>query len=137
MNKIDEFMGHFHNLNIKYDERVKGFSPRGIFVEHLLVVGFNNYFINAILNEEGDNVSRNPTHDTGDLEMILNTNEFQDPKLVLKSLFLTKQEFDEQVDIFKGLSFENFYGILDYSEDDMENWLVDYLIKNQDIEEAL
>jgi uncharacterized protein YeeX (DUF496 family) len=37
----------------------------------------------------------------------------------------------------KGLSFEKFYGILEYSEDDVENWLVDYSIKNQDIEEAL
>jgi hypothetical protein len=57
MNKIDEFAGHFHNLNLKYVERVKGFDPSGIFVEHLLVVGFNNYFINDILNEDKDNVS--------------------------------------------------------------------------------
>jgi hypothetical protein len=57
--------------------------------------------------------------------------------LILKSLFLTKKEFDEQVEIFKGLSFEKFYDILEYSEDDVENWLVDYSIKNQYIEEAL
>jgi hypothetical protein len=36
MNKIDEFADHFHNLNLKYAERVKGFDPREIFVEHLL-----------------------------------------------------------------------------------------------------
>jgi uncharacterized protein YeeX (DUF496 family) len=35
------------------------------------------------------------------------------------------------------LSFEKFYDILEYGEDDVENWLVDYSIKNQDIEEAL
>jgi hypothetical protein len=35
------------------------------------------------------------------------------------------------------LSFENFYGILEYGEDDVQNWLVDYSIKIQDIEEAL
>jgi uncharacterized protein YeeX (DUF496 family) len=57
--------------------------------------------------------------------------------LIPNSLFLTKQSFYKQVDIFKGLSFEKFYGILEYSEDDMENWLVDYSMKNQDIEEAL
>jgi hypothetical protein len=51
--------------------------------------------------------------------------------------FLTKREFDEQVEIFKGLSLEKFYGILEYGEDDVEKWLVDYSIKNQDIEEAL
>jgi hypothetical protein len=75
MNKIDEFAGHFHNLNLKYAEKVKGFDPNGIFVEHLLVVGFNNSFINAILNEDEDNASGSPSHDTDDLETILNTNE--------------------------------------------------------------
>jgi hypothetical protein len=74
LNKIDEFVGHFHDLNLKYVERVKGFDPSGIFVEHLLVVGFNNSFINVILNEEEDNVSGNPTRDTDDLETILSTN---------------------------------------------------------------
>jgi hypothetical protein len=75
MNKIDEFTGHFHSLNLKYAEKVKGFDPNGIFVEHLLVVGFNNSFINTILNEDGDNTSGTPAHDTDDLETILNTNE--------------------------------------------------------------
>jgi hypothetical protein len=65
------------------------------------------------------------------------TNEVQDPKLILNSMFLTKQQFDEQVEIFKGLSIEIFYGILEYNEDEIENWLVDYSMKNQDIEEAV
>jgi hypothetical protein len=76
MNNIDEFMNHFHNLNLKYAERLKGFDPSGIFVEHLLAVGLSNYFINAILNEDGDNVSGSPTHETNNLETILNTNEW-------------------------------------------------------------
>jgi hypothetical protein len=75
MNKIDEFAIHFHNLNLKYAEKLKGFDPNGIFVEHLLAVGFNNSFINTILNEDGDNASGTPTHDTDNLETILNTNE--------------------------------------------------------------
>jgi hypothetical protein len=65
------------------------------------------------------------------------TNKVQDPKFILNSLLLTKKSFDEQVDIFKGLSFEKFYGIFEYNEDDVENWLVDYSMKNQDIEDAL
>lgn len=72
-----------------------------------------------------------------EIDLAGSTNEVQNPKLILNSLFLTKKEFDEQVEIFKGLSFEKFYNILEYSEDDVENWLVDYLIKNQDIEEVL
>jgi hypothetical protein len=75
MNKIDEFMGHFHNLNLKYSKKVKGFDPSGIFVEHLLAFDFNNSFINSIMNEDGDNASSTPAHDTDDLETILNTNE--------------------------------------------------------------
>jgi hypothetical protein len=75
MNKIDEFTGHFHNLNLKYAEKVKGFNPNGIFVEHLLVFSFNNSFFNTILNEEGDETSSTPSHDTDNLEKIINTNE--------------------------------------------------------------
>ena len=57
--------------------------------------------------------------------------------MILNSLFLTKQAFDDQVHIYKRLSFENFYGILEYGEDDIENWLVDYSIHNEEIEQAL
>jgi uncharacterized protein YeeX (DUF496 family) len=52
-------------------------------------------------------------------------------------LFLTKQAFDEQVEIFKGLYFEKFCNILEYDEDDVDKWLVDYSLKNQEIEEDL
>jgi hypothetical protein len=52
-------------------------------------------------------------------------------------MFLTKQQFDEQVEIFKGLSVETFYGIVEYNEDDIDDWLVEYSMNNQDIEEAL
>jgi hypothetical protein len=65
------------------------------------------------------------------------TNEVQDPKLILNSMFLTKKQFDEQVEIFKGLSTEIFYGILEYNEEEINNWLVDYSVKNQDIEEEI
>jgi len=65
------------------------------------------------------------------------TNEVQDPKLILNLLFLTKQAFDDQVHIYKRLSFENFYGILEYGEDDVKTWLVGYAIRNKNIQEAL
>jgi hypothetical protein len=35
------------------------------------------------------------------------------------------------------LSVEKFYGILEYDEDNIDKWLVDYSVKIQDIEEAL
>jgi hypothetical protein len=65
------------------------------------------------------------------------TNEVQYPKLTLNSMFLTKKQFDEQVDIFKGLSVEKLYGILEYNEDGIDNLLVDYSVKNPDIEEEV
>jgi hypothetical protein len=65
-----------------------------------------------------------------EVELSGRTNEFQYPKLVLKALFLTKQQFYEKLDIFKGLSFEKFYGTLEYYEDDIDNWIVDYSMKN-------
>jgi hypothetical protein len=52
-------------------------------------------------------------------------------------MFLTKQQFDKQVEIFKGLSTAKFYSILEYNENEIGNWLVDYSMKKQDIEEAI
>jgi len=75
MNKIDEFTNHFHNLNLKYTENIRGFDPNKIFMEHMLTMGFRNSFIHTVLGEEEDNNLGNPTHIVGDLEMVLNTNE--------------------------------------------------------------
>jgi hypothetical protein len=56
-----------------------------------------------------------------EIDLARSTNKAQDPNLIVKSLSLTKQAFDEQVDIFKGLSSENFYNILEYGEDDVDD----------------
>jgi hypothetical protein len=72
-----------------------------------------------------------------EIHLVISTSEVQDPKLIFNSMFLTKQAFDDQVHIYKKLSFENFYGILEYGEDDVKTWLVGYAITNQDIQEAL
>ena len=71
------------------------------------------------------------------MDLAGSTNQVQDTKLILDSIFLAKQQFDEQVDIFKGLSVKKFYSILEYDDDDIDNWLVEYFVKNQDIGEAL
>jgi hypothetical protein len=75
MNKIDGFVGHFHKFYLKCAEKVKGFNPDGIFIEHLLVVSLNISFTDAILNEEQDNASGIPSLHTSNLETILNTND--------------------------------------------------------------
>jgi hypothetical protein len=45
INKIDEFANHFNNVNLKYVEKIKGFDPNKIFLEHMLSVVFRNSFI--------------------------------------------------------------------------------------------
>ena len=72
-----------------------------------------------------------------EIDLERGTNKVQDPKLILNSMFLTKQQFDKQVEIFKGLSIGNLYGILEYNEEEIDNWLDDYSVKNQDIEEEI
>jgi hypothetical protein len=74
MNKIVEFENHFHNLNLKYAQNIRGFEPNEIFVEHILIVGFSNSFIHTVPREEEDNNLGNTTHNAGDLETILSTN---------------------------------------------------------------
>ena len=65
------------------------------------------------------------------------TNDFQDPNLIVNSSPLIRQDFDKQVDIFKALYLEKFYNILEYGEDDVDNWLVDYSAHNEEIEQAM
>jgi hypothetical protein len=74
MSKINEFANHFHNLNLKYVEKIRGFEPKKIFLEHILTMGFSNSFIHIVLGEEEENHLGNPTHIVGNLEMVLNTN---------------------------------------------------------------
>jgi hypothetical protein len=74
-NKIDEFAGHFNILNLRYAERLRGFDPNGIFLEHLLAVGFNNYFIQTRLKEDIDNDDNTPASDADDLETLQRTTE--------------------------------------------------------------
>jgi hypothetical protein len=80
INKIDEFVNHFHNVNLKYVEKIKGFDPNIIFLEHMLVVRFKNSFIYTIMSEEEDNNLGTTSHNVGDLETILITNEFYKKK---------------------------------------------------------
>jgi hypothetical protein len=65
------------------------------------------------------------------------TNDFQDPNLIAKSLPLTRKEFDKQVDMFKALSLEKFYNILEYDQAHVDDWLVNYSVQNDEIHQAL
>jgi hypothetical protein len=45
-------------------------------------------------------------------------------------MFMTRKQFDEHVEILKGLSDEKFNGITEYGEENIDNWLIDYSMKN-------
>jgi hypothetical protein len=75
INKIDEFATHFKKLNPTYAKRIKGFDPNGIFVEHLLGVGFNTSFIHRHLDQDRDSVDNNPASSHCDVETLKNVIE--------------------------------------------------------------
>jgi hypothetical protein len=75
INNIDEFAGHFKNLNLKDAERIRGFDPNVIFQEHLLSVGFSSSFIHRRLTEDKDNNDNTPSPDECDIETLQRTTE--------------------------------------------------------------
>jgi hypothetical protein len=66
-----------------------------------------------------------------EIDLVGGTNEVQYPKLILNSMFLTKQQFDKQAEIFKGLSIENVYNIIESNEEEIDNCLVYYVRKTR------
>jgi hypothetical protein len=66
-----------------------------------------------------------------EIDLAGSIDEVQYPKLILNSMFMTKKQFDEQVEILKGLLTKKFYGIIEYNEEEIDNWLVDYSVKNK------
>jgi hypothetical protein len=56
------------------------------------------------------------------------TKNFQDLDLITKSLSLTRKEFDKQVSMFKALSLEKVYNILQFDEAHVHDWLVKYAV---------
>jgi hypothetical protein len=60
------------------------------------------------------------------MDLARTTNEVQDTNLILKSLSVTKEAFQEKVDILKGLSFEKFYGILEHRLDEHDCCVLEY-----------
>jgi hypothetical protein len=50
--RIDEFSSHFDHLNLKYGEKIIGFNPSHIFVNHVQSIGFNNVLTQTIIFRE-------------------------------------------------------------------------------------
>jgi len=87
---------------------------------------------NEIVNEK-ENLFRKLI----EIDLERNTEEVQDPRLIINSIFMTRKQFEEHVDILKSILAENFNCITEYDESEIENWLVDYASKSQYIEESI
>jgi hypothetical protein len=71
------------------------------------------------------------------LDLAGTTGEVQDPKLILNNILLARQQFEEHVEILKGISTKKFNPMTEYIEKEIESWLMEYVNKNEDIEITL
>jgi hypothetical protein len=72
-----------------------------------------------------------------DLDLVGTTGEVDDTKIILNSVFMTKEQFEAKLESLKSASTERFNGLMKYSEFEVESWLVNYVNKNEDIEDTL
>jgi hypothetical protein len=72
-----------------------------------------------------------------EIDLVGNKGEVHDLKLIINSIFITRIQFKEHVEILKGVSTETFNNIIEYDENEIENWLVSYVNKNEDIKNSL
>ena len=70
-------------------------------------------------------------------DIVGSTIEVLDPKLISSSILMTRQQFEEQIEGLKKASTKNFDSIVEFTYDDIDNQLVEYTNKNEDIENML
>jgi hypothetical protein len=63
------------------------------------------------------------------LDLAETIGEAQDPKLISNNILLTRKQFEEHVEILKGISTEKFNSMTEYMEQEIESWLVEYVKK--------
>jgi hypothetical protein len=71
------------------------------------------------------------------LDLAGNTIEVEYPKLISKLILQTRQQFEESVEKLKKLSTKKFNSMIEYTEYDIDNWLVEYANGNEDIKSTL
>ena len=71
------------------------------------------------------------------LDLACTAIEGQDPRLISNSMLQTRQQFEEIVENLNKLSTQNFSSVIEYTENDIDNWLVEYANRNEDIETTL
>jgi phage pi2 protein 07 len=68
------------------------------------------------------------------LDIVETTIEVLDPKLIEHSMLLTRKLFREHVATLKRLSTETFGSMVEYTNDDIDSWFMEYKSRNEDID---
>jgi hypothetical protein len=71
------------------------------------------------------------------LDIAGTTIEVSNPNLIANSMLMTRQQFEEHVETLKRLSIEKFDSMVEYTNDDIDSWFVEYTNRNEDIETTL
>jgi hypothetical protein len=61
-----------------------------------------------------------------EISLARTTIEVHDPNLIINSIFTTRDKFQQEVEILNGCSTKIFNSIIEYNENEVENWLVSY-----------
>jgi hypothetical protein len=71
------------------------------------------------------------------LQLVDLTKELRIPHLIMDSILLSKDQLQEHLDTLK-VAWENeFNEIIEYSEEEVEKWLIHYVNKNDEVEDML
>ena len=58
------------------------------------------------------------------MDIVGTTIEFLNPNFISSSMLMTRQQFDEKIEGLKKESIENFDTMVEFTRDDIYNWLV-------------
>jgi len=72
-----------------------------------------------------------------DLDIVGTTIEVSNPKYLSKSMLVTQQDFEDQIEELKGTLAEKFDNMMEFTHDGIDSWLAEYTNKNEDIENIL
>jgi hypothetical protein len=72
-----------------------------------------------------------------ELDLAGTTGDVEDPHLILDSILMSKEQFEEKMELLKTASTERFNSLTEYSKLEVESWLVSYVNKNKYIEDTL
>jgi hypothetical protein len=71
------------------------------------------------------------------LDIVGSTIEVSDQNLISNSMIMSKEQFEEKVENLKKSSGKKFDSMVEYTYDDIDNWLVEYTNKNEVIKTIL